>query len=59
MSFLRAIASGIRCMAMWARTLLVFPYSLSRQTVKGAKSGFLLVPQNELTALAQAAFVVV
>jgi len=35
-------------------TLLIFPYSVRRQTLKRAKSGFLhLVPQNALSALAQ------
>lgn len=37
-------------------TLLVFRYSVRRQTIKGAKSGILLlVPQNTLTVLTQAA----
>lgn len=56
MSFLPAIAAGIRCVAMPEGTLLIFPYSVKRQTLKGAKSSFRpLVPQNMLTALAQAA----
>lgn len=57
MSFLPAIADGIRCIAMPEGTLLIFPYSVRRQILKGVKSGFLpLIPQNVLPALARAAF---
>lgn len=54
MSFLPAIVDEIRCVAMPGGTLLLFPYSLRRQTIKGAKSG-IPVPQNTLTVLTQAA----
>lgn len=43
MSFLPAIADGIRCIAMPEGTLLVFPYSVRRQTLKWVKVVFFLL----------------